>query len=447
MNDEKRNISWDESINCLKPKGMSASEAFTQIQIELEEDGLTDRDLGSFTTIKMLPEADILIQKTLGKNMVNKNEYPKTSHIRQKLIKTIANILHLPNPNNAFGSSTAGSSEAIFMAILAAKWRWRKRKIPGNPNIVLCSNAHICWLRSSKFLDVTVREIPLQQINKYPIQEVLKSIDQNTICVVTIMGCTYLGSCDPIYKLNRLLKEINTKNNWDIGIHVDAAIGGFIMPFIDQSAISPWDFQLSQVKSINLSGHKFGMVYPGLGWIIFRSKEYFPSELISTSKYLIGVSETFTLNFSRSAAFVLAQYFNFLHYGLKGYRKKVEDCIHNSIHLSQLLINTGIFNILSESNMPMVVFTFKNNIKINTKDFTEILRPKQWMLPYYKLSGKLKTTVMRVVIRNDMTYATIKQLVETFVECYKIIDNNKRKQAESKYTRPVQARKVSKHKY
>ena len=411
------------NYNALNQKGISSFKALSRIEKELEEDGHVEYDLGSYTTIEMLPEANFIIHKLLGKNLVNQNEYHKTTKIHKNLVKAIGNFLHVPNVDSAFGSSTAGSSEAIFLAILAAKWSWKNRGQNGQPNIVFCSNAHLCWYKFAKYLDVEVREVALESTFEYPLEKVIKNVDQNTICVVAILGCTYMGTCDPIAKLNTSLEKLNLEKNWDIGIHVDAAIGGFVIPFLKEESNQKWDFKLPLVRSINLSGHKYGLVYPGLGWILFRNESCFQSELSLNSNYLSGSSESFTINFSRSSSLVIAQYFNFLHYGFEGYQKVVEKCMNHTKLFSKLLTDTSKFEIVSNGKLPVVIFTFKEASRFDEKAFTKLLRNRKWMLPYYQLSGKLETTVMRVVVRDDMTEVLIKLLVNDLMDCYNELDN------------------------
>ncbi len=405
----------------LLQKGMSAYDALKKIQKDLEEDGLKSHDLGSYTTIQMLPETEVLIHQSMGVNMVNQNEYPKTTEIHNNMIKTIAHFLHAPDRDDVFGSSTAGSSESIFLAILAAKWAWKKKRIHGKPNIVFCSNAHLCWYKFSKYLDIEIREIALEAPNTYPMDRVIENIDQNSISIVAVLGCTQLGTSDPIGALNKRLEAVNQKNNWDVGIHVDAAIGGFVAPFLEASVFGSWDFECPLVRSINLSGHKFGLVYPGLGWILFRHKRYFHRELRVKSNYLCGISESFTINFSRSSSLVIAQYFNFLHYGFEGYQKAIKQCIENARLLSKLLTNHDVFEMLSDGKIPVVVFRFKDTIRVDISAFTARLREKKWMLPYYKLSGQMDITVMRIVVRHDMKPPFLIQLVNDLFECYEAL--------------------------
>jgi glutamate decarboxylase len=401
---------------------ISGRKAYYQIKKELKTDGDPKYDLGSYTAIKMRSEANKLIEKNLGKNFVNKNEYLEVTNIHNKLIKKIAiELLGSQNQKQVFGSSTVGSSEAIFLALLAAKWHWKKKNLSGSPNVVFCSNAHLCWEKFARYLEIDIREIPLHKYNEYPKDEIVNAIDVNTIIVVAILGCTYSGIIDPIEKLNSSLEKLNKKNNWDVGIHVDAAIGGFITPYLSNNSL--WDFRLNLVRSINLSSHKFGLVYPGLGWVFFKSKEYFNSDLSIQSNYLSGISDSYTINFSKSASLVIAQYYNFLYYGFNGYKEVMESCINNTIYLSNKINQTNMFEVISDGKLPIVVFKFKKQNSIKEEYFTKLLRTKKWMLPYYKLSGELNLTVMRVVVKSDLSQNFIKKLTSDLVWAYKYLDN------------------------
>jgi len=420
-------MSGQKKNNCYLKKHTSSSKAaFEKIVKTLKKDGIPKYDLGSYTTIKMLPEANNLIQQNMGKNFVNKNEYLKTTKIHDELVKKIATLFNIPDLQQGFGTATSGSSEAIFLALLAAKWHWKKRNIKEKPNVVLCSNAHLCWYKFAKYLDIEVREIALDKINQYPLEKVLHQIDSNTVSIVAILGCTYLGTCDTIEKLNNSLEILNKENSWDVGIHVDAAIGGFVLPFLAENN-RLWDFRLSLVRSINVSSHKYGLVYPGLGWILFKRKEYFNSELRIKSNYLSGVSESYTVNFSKSSALLIAQYFNFLHYGHKGYQKIMNACLLNKDILSISLYETSLFEIVSDKTLPIVVFKFKNAVPFNEASYTKLLRKRNWMLPYYKLSGKIDMTVMRIVIRHDMTNLLLQQLIFDLLDCYHHLLNKSKK--------------------
>lgn len=401
-------------------QGQPASSVLKMIERELAGDGRTNYDLGSYTTIDMKPEANQLIRNSLGKNLINKNEYQSTTKIHDKLVIELGNYLKAPNVANIIGSSTVGSSEAIFLSLVAAKHLWRKKKLEGSPNIVITSNAHLSWHKFALYLDIEIRQVRLACVNQYPINEVIELVNKNTITVVGVLGCTYVGNCDPIEDLNNQLESLNSKKGWDIGIHVDAAIGGFILPFLD-TVKHQWDFNLPLVRSINLSGHKYGLVYPGLGWIIFRDQRYFPRELSRTSQYLSGSFTSLTLNFSKPSSFVIAQYFNFLHFGKSGYKMIIRRCLNMAKHLACKLSESSFFEIIKTPEIPVVSFSIKENASFSAQLFTETLRFLGWMLPSYPLPDKSNKVVMRIVIRNDMTPLLLQTLIDDLIQTYKTL--------------------------
>lgn len=405
--------------NYLCEEGHSAQEAQTEIMEFLQYDGDPYYDLGSYTTVEMEPEANELILHTIKKNLINKNEYLATTVIHNNLVKTISKLLHAPDINKTFGTSTVGSSEAAFLSLLAAKHHWEYNGMEGTPNVVLCANAHLCWFKSAKYLGITIQKIEIDHPNEYPLPQIINAVNAHTICVVAVLGCTSLGSCDPIHLLQDELLQLNQKNNWDVGIHVDAAIGGFVYPFLDHQK-PKWDFKLSLVRSINVSGHKYGLVYPGLGWLIFRNIDYFHETLNPVYDYLNGTPQCPTLNFSRNSCFVVSQSFNFLHYGIAGYKSIIHSCLEKSRFLSAKLAESGYFIVLSTSDIPLVVFALKDrNDAFVVEKFCTRLRQKNWMLPHYKLPVKNPCQAMRIVIRNDMTIDRLNMLVMDILNTYK----------------------------
>lgn len=404
---------------CLSEYGMTAADAYQKITRELDLDGDPCCDLGSYTSIRMHPEANEIVSENMAKNLINQHEYPQTTAIHQKLVEEIADLLHAPCRSDVLGCSTSGSSEAIAIAMLAHKWSWLNRKDrKGSPNIVICSNAHLCWRKFALYFRIDVREVALTEPGLYPLQQMMDQVDHNTICVVAVLGSTYTGFCDPIEVLNDALMCLNKSNGWNIGIHVDGAIGGFVLPFLDQSSQPLWDFSLPLVRSINLSGHKFGLVYPGLGWLIFRNKALLSEQLSLKSSYLSGDSQSFAITFSRSASLVLAQYFNFLYYGRNGYRQVMEKCLRNANYFANKLIEIGLFELVCDLRLPVVTFCFKRSPDFNETEFTEQLRVRGWMLPCYQMPVNIRKTVMRVVVREDMTKTKLLRLVKDMEETY-----------------------------
>ncbi|KAE8719202.1 Glutamate decarboxylase 1 [Hibiscus syriacus] len=237
-------------------------------------------------------------------------------------------------------------------------------------------------------------------------------VDENTICVAAILGSTLNGEFEDVKLLNDLLVEKNKETGWDTPIHVDAASGGFIAPFLYPEL--EWDFRLPLVKSINVSGHKYGLVYAGIGWVIWRSKDDLPDELIFHINYLGADQPTFTLNFSKGSSQVIAQYYQLIRLGYEGYRNVMENCHENAMVLKRGLEKTGLFNIVSkDEGVPLVAFSLKDNKRHDEFDIAEMLRRFRWIVPAYTMPADAQhITVLRVVIREDFSRTLAESLVK-----------------------------------
>src|SRR5665647_622330 len=282
-------------------QGMEPRAAYRIISDELNLEGNPPLNLASFVTTWMEPEAELLIAENGYRNFIDREEYPQTGAIHDRVVNMLARLFNAPE-----------KSEAIMLGLLAHKWSWRlRREAAGKPfdkpNLVLGANTHIVWDKFARYFDVEPRLIPMTP-HRYTItpEEVAARVDENTIAVGAVVGTTFTGEIDPIKDINDMLEDLCQKNGWDIPIHVDGASGGFCAPFLWPDL--EWDFRLSRVRSINVSGHKFGLVYPGVGWLIFREKSDLPEDLIFSVNYLGGEEHTYTLNFSKAATMVLAQY-------------------------------------------------------------------------------------------------------------------------------------------
>lgn len=403
-------------------KGNKAAKVYNRICSELAMDGNIDLDLGSFSTTKMNPYADKLIMEQLGKNFIDYAEYGQTKKIQDRIVAILSGLLNVPDHNAIKGTATLGSSEAIHLALLSHKWNWKKRQLSLNqntakPNIVYTSNSHVCWDKFALYFDVEPRKISIISLHQYPLEEILKNIDQNTICVGAIAGNTYTGTIDPIEELNDKILEINLKNNWDVGIHVDAAIGGFVLPFLQEN--TEWDFRLPMVKSINLSGHKFGLVYPGIGWLVFRNDQFLPKELMFSSHYLGKPIETYTLNYSKGASMILAQYFSILQNGISGYKKAIKRSCKTAQIIRERLTQSGYFEIADQGTLPVVVFKLKTTNDIDIYKFQLQLRAKNWMLPVYNMPGNFEPNkLMRIVVKENFSTVMATLLCDDLIGIY-----------------------------
>ncbi|KAL7180960.1 hypothetical protein ACSBR1_039921 [Camellia fascicularis] len=389
------------------------------INDELMLDGNPRLNLASFVTTWMEPECDKLMMDAINKNYVDMDEYPVTTELQNRCVNMIAHLFNAPlgESEAAVGVGTVGSSEAIMLAGLAFKRKWQnKRKAQGlpfdKPNIVTGANVQVCWEKFANYFEVELKEVKLRE--GYYVMDPVKAVelvDENTICVAAILGSTLNGEFEDVKLLNDLLIEKNKQTGWDTPIHVDAASGGFIAPFIYPEL--EWDFRLPLVKSINVSGHKYGLVYAGIGWVIWRTKQDLPDELIFHINYLGADQPTFTLNFSKGSSQIIAQYYQLIRLGFEGYQNVMENCRQNAVVLKQGLEKTGRFNIVSKDiGVPLVAFSLKDNNRYNEFEVSDMLRRFGWIVPAYTMPADAQhVTVLRVVIREDFSRTLAERLV------------------------------------
>lgn len=286
--------------------GMDPVTAYNLVHDELMLDGNARLNLATFVTTWMEPEVEKLMAETLDKNLIDKDEYPATAMLEERCVNMLARLFHAPEPDaeqGACGVSTIGSSEAVMLAGLALKWKWREQmrasgRPAGIPNLVMGNNVQVVWEKFCRYWEVEPRWLPMapKRLTITP-EQVIAATDDNTIGVVTILGVTYTGQYEPVKAIHDMLAQQNTDTGRQVPIHVDAASGGFVAPFLQPDL--EWDFRLPLVRSINVSGHKYGLVYPGVGWAIWRDRSDLPSDLVVHVAYLGGDMPTFTLNFSR----------------------------------------------------------------------------------------------------------------------------------------------------
>ncbi|KAG2391365.1 Glutamate decarboxylase [Vigna angularis] len=331
----------------------------------------------------------------------------------------IAHLFNAPLEESepAVGVGTVGSSEAIMLAGLAFKRRWQnRRKQEGkpcdSPNIVTGANVQVCWEKFARYFEVELKEVKLS--DGYFVMDpdkAVEMVDENTICVAAILGSTLNGEFEDVKRLNDLLLEKNQTTGWDTPIHVDAASGGFIAPFLYPEL--EWDFRLPLVKSINVSGHKYGLVYAGIGWVIWRTKEDLPEELIFHINYLGADQPTFTLNFSKGSSQVIAQYYQLIRLGFEGYKMVMENCRDNMAVLKEGLEKTEKFDIVSKDiGVPLVAFTLKDHSHFNEFQISDLLRRYGWIVPAYTMPPDAENvTVLRVVVREDFSRTLAERLV------------------------------------
>ena len=392
------------------PEGeTAASTVYNVIRDELLLDGNARLNLATFVTTWMEPEARQLMTETFDKNMIDKDEYPQTAELEMRCVNMLSRLWHSPSHEEAVGCSTIGSSEAAMLGGLAVKWRWRERmraagKPTDQPNLVMGINVQVCWEKFCRYWDVEPRFVPLEG-ERYHLsaEEAVKLCDENTIGVIVVMGSTFDGSYEPVQQVNDALDALQEAKGWDIPIHVDGASGGFVAPFLQPDLA--WDFRVGRVKSINTSGHKYGLVYPGVGWVIWRSKEDLPEELIFSVNYLGGEMPTFALNFSRPGNQVVAQYYNFLRLGKEGYTRIHKACQEVALYLSGELANMGPFQLLSDgSDIPVFAFALKEATNFSVFDLSERLRDRGWLVPAYTFPPKREDlAALRIVVKEGFS--------------------------------------------
>ncbi len=389
--------------------GLLPETAYQVIHDELTLDGNARLNLATFVGTWMEPQAQVLYGEAADKNMIDKDEYPQTAAIEERCAHIMANLWNAPDAGESLGVSTTGSSEACLLAGLVLKRRWQKaRQARGlstaNPNIVFSSAVQVVWEKFANYFEVEPRYVQVSpQTPVLSPAGVAKAVDENTIGVVAVLGVTYTGVYEPVGEIARILDDVQQQQGLDIPLHVDAASGGFVAPFLQPDLL--WDFRLPRVHSINASGHKYGLVYPGLGWVVWRHRDFVPRELIFDVSYLGGDMPTLALNFSRPGAQVLLQYYNFLRLGWQGYYEVQKTCQTVARFLARTIASMPMFELLSDgSDLPVVAWKLKATGRWDLYDLSHLLRERGWQVPAYPLPPAMEDTViMRVVVRNSFS--------------------------------------------
>ena len=357
---------------------MPAVDAMRLIAEELVLDGDPQRNLATFVTTWMEPEAQRIIAESLHRNFIDHAEYPRTAEIEQRCIRMLADLFHAPGETT--GARTQGSSEAIMLGALALKWQWRKRREAAGqatdaPNLVFGGDVHVVWEKFCRYFDVEPRIVPLQE-GKYTI------------------------------------------GPEDVAPHVDGASGAFVWPFLYPD--SEWDFRLEQVRSINASGHKFGLVYPGIGWIVFRERSDLPQDLVFMENYLGKEDATFTLNFSTGSAMVLAQYYNFVRFGREGYAYIMGMMQRNSAFLGERIAAMDEFEVIGagQEQLPLVAFQLSGEHDYDEFDVaSQLAAERGWMVPAYTLPPNAQNVkIMRALVKETLSHALAATLADDIAE-------------------------------
>jgi glutamate decarboxylase len=406
-------------VNQLPENGIGAEDAYDLISSELLLDGSARLNLATFVTTSMPARAAELMAETADKNMIDKDEYPQTAELERRCVNIISQLWHAPASDEATGCSTTGSSEAVMLAAMALKWRWRKKrqaegKPSDKPNLVTGANVQVCWEKFCRYWDVEPRLVPLEGDRLHlTAEEAVKYCDENTIGVAAVLGSTFDGSYEPVKEIAAALDQLQADTGLDIPLHVDAASGGFVAPFIQPDL--EWDFRVPRVASINASGHKYGLVFPGVGWAVWRDRDALPQELIFDVNYLGGHMPTFTLNFSRPGSEVVAQYFMFTSLGFDGFQKVQQHSSDIAQHLAAGIAAIGPYRLVSDgSQLPVFSFSLDPSVKNYTVfDVSDRLRERGWLVPAYTYpENRQDLAVLRIVVRSGMTFDMADRLLD-----------------------------------
>ncbi|WP_412747185.1 glutamate decarboxylase [Krasilnikovia sp. MM14-A1004] len=393
--------------------------AYQIVHDELMLDGNARLNTATFVTTWMEPQADRLMAECFDKNMIDKDEYPQTAELESRCVHILSRLWNAPDPREATGCSTTGSSEAAMLGGLALKRRWQKRRSAAGaptdrPNLVMGINVQVCWEKFANYWDVEMRLVPMDG-DRYHLsaEEAVKLCDENTIGVVAILGSTFDGSYEPVAQICAALDDLQQRTGIDVPVHVDGASGAFIAPFLDPDLV--WDFRLPRVASINTSGHKYGLVYPGVGWIVWRDAQALPEDLIFWVNYLGDDMPTFALNFSRPGAQVAAQYYNFLRLGMAGYTRVQGYARDVATRMSGQIADLGPFELLTRGDeLPVFAVKLRDGVtNFTVFDVSQALRERGWQVPAYTFpKNREDLAALRIVVRRGFTHDLADMLVE-----------------------------------
>ena len=397
-------------IHEIGDSGLPSETAYELITSELLLDGQARLNLATFVTTYMPTLGAKLMADTADKNMIDKDEYPQTAEIEARCVNILADMWNSPDHEQATGCSTTGSSEAAMLGGMALKWRWRERmrkagKPTDRPNLVMGINVQVCWEKFCRYWDVEPKLVPMEG-NRFHLEaeQAVAQCDENTIGVVAILGSTFDGSYEPVKEIAAALDKLEEEKGLYVPVHVDGASGGFVAPALQPDL--EWDFRIDRVQSINASGHKYGLVYPGVGWAIWRNEEALPRDLVFDVNYLGGHMPTFALNFSRPGSEVVAQYYMFTTLGREGYRRIMEGAQNVATHISGEIAKLGPYQLISEGReLPVFAFALNPGVENYTVfDVSDRLRQYGWLVPAYTFpENREDLSALRIVIRAGMT--------------------------------------------
>jgi len=393
----------------LARQGIPAAAAYQVVHDELLLDGNARLNLATFVTTWMEKEAEVLMAECADKNLVDKDEYPQTAELERRCVNILADLWHASSGEEATGCSTTGSSEACMLAGMALKWRWRLRRRAGGhpadrPNLVMGANVQVCWEKFCRYWDVEPRLVPVaREATHLTAEGAVAHCDENTIGVVAVLGSTFDGAYEPVTDIAAALDSLAAGGGADVPLHIDGASGGLVAPFLDPALV--WDFRVPRVQSINASGHKYGLVYPGVGWVVWRDAAALPEDLIFRVDYLGGEMPTFALNFSRPGAQVAAQYYNFVRLGFDGYRLVHQESRETAQWLTAQIASMAPFELVSAGDgIPAFAFRMHDRAPYSVYDVSEALRGRGWIVPAYPMPPGLDDMhVLRIVVRDGFS--------------------------------------------
>lgn len=401
-----------------------------QMVLDILELNMNPRlNMCSWLTTHMEAEAEEIISRSLYINAIDAVEYPSAAKMAQRCVTMLANLWNAPQGFK--GTETVGSTEACYLGALAAKKNWQaKRKAAGlstdRPNMIFGHNAQIAWQKACSYFDIEPRfvEVHEGQLVMDP-AKVAELADDHTVCVAAMVGSTYNGQFEKVEEVNAVLEDLKSSKGLDIPIHVDAAGGGLVAPLIKPDFM--FDFRLPHVKSISLSGHKYGMVYPGIAFVVFRSKEWIPSDMEFTVDYLGKPESHLTMNFSRPGCMIAAQYYNFVRLGKEGYTHLFRNLMHIYDYLVDGLEKCGHFEILSTGDLPVVAFRLKPGLQKQYDEYDIMYRLKEFrfMVPAYKMAPKAQhIRLLRACIRPGFDLELAQFLIDSLNEVIDWLDKH-----------------------
>jgi len=416
------------------PQGsMDPRSAYHLIHDELQTQGNPTLNMASFVTTIMDEECERLICENLGVNSIDTEVYRANLEIQNRCVAILNDLCNAPDPAKAWGMACGGSSEAVMLAILAHKRAWQERrkaqrKPIDKPNIVMGNDVHLVWNKGANYFEIEQRLIPLHP-DRFTIsaEEVVERVDENTICVVGVLGTSYTFQYDPIDKINKALVALKREKGLDVPLHVDGASGAFVAPFLNPKL--NWDFRLEQVKTINISGHKFGLVYPAIGWALWRDADDIPKSLITETNVLGFVEKSFSLNFSRGGAMILAQYYNFIRLGWDGYKRIQTTMRDNARYLAKGLAALGVFNMINDGTYtPCCCVSLKDESKYNAADVVQTLAQRGWIIPAFSMPPNAQSVnAMRMNVKETFSRDMADILIDDMKKAIAKLETTQRK--------------------